>query len=62
MASPPKFAHCGGGGGVRGQGLLDFVSVADVDDEEHVGNSLVQILKLKFGRDFKHFLWSRYRS
>ena len=33
--------------------LLDVVSVADdVDTEERVDNSLVEILKLKFGRDF----------
>ena len=29
--------------------LVDFVSVADVDDEDHVGNSLLQIWKLRFG-------------
>ena len=32
--------------------LLDVVSVADVDADECVDNSLVEILKLKFGRDF----------
>ena len=31
--------------------LLYVVSVADVDAEECVDNSLVEILKLKFGRD-----------
>ena len=33
--------------------LLDVVSVADVDAEECVDNSLVEILKLKFGEDVK---------
>ena len=44
--------------------LLDVVSVADVDAEEHVGVSLViilvTILKLKFGQDFKAEIWSRF--
>ena len=31
--------------------LLDVVSVADVDAEERVDDSLVEILKLKLGRD-----------
>ena len=29
--------------------LFDIVTVADVDDEDHVGNSLLQIWKLRFG-------------
>ena len=29
--------------------LVEVVSVADVDDEDHVGNSLLQISKLRFG-------------
>ena len=29
--------------------LVDVVTVADVDDEDCVGNSLLQIWKLKFG-------------
>ena len=29
--------------------LVDVVTVADVDDEDHVGNSLLQMLKLRFG-------------
>ena len=29
--------------------LVDFVTVADIDDEDRVGNSLLQILKLRFG-------------
>ena len=32
--------------------LLDVVSVADVDAEEHVDYKLDEILKLRFGRDF----------
>ena len=32
--------------------LLDFVSVADVDAEERVDDSLDEILRLRFGRDF----------
>ena len=51
-----------GEGRVRGQRLIDFASVADVDDEERVGSSLVEILKLKFGRDFEPCFWSRYWS
>ena len=37
---------------------LDNITVADVDDEERVGNSLVEILRLKFGRDFEVNFWS----
>ena len=40
--------------------LLDVVIVADVDAEERVDNSLVKILKLKFGQDFEAEVWSRY--
>ena len=29
--------------------LVEVVSVADVDAEDHVGNSLLQIWKLRFG-------------
>ena len=29
--------------------LVEVVTVADVDDEDRVGNSLLQIWKLKFG-------------
>ena len=29
--------------------LVDVVSVADVDDEDRVGNILLQIWKLRFG-------------
>ena len=30
--------------------LVEVVTVADVDSEDHVGNSLLQILKLRFGQ------------
>ena len=33
--------------------LVAVVSVADVDDEDRVGNSLLQILKLRFGQKAK---------
>ena len=33
--------------------LIDVVSVADVDAEERVDDSLVEILKLSFGRYFE---------
>ena len=33
--------------------LLDVVNAADVDAEECFDNSLVEILKLRFGRDFE---------
>ena len=42
--------------------ILDVVSVADVDAEECVDNSLVEILKLRFGRDFLSCFWSQYWS
>ena len=29
--------------------LVEVVTVANVDDEDHVGNSLLQIWKLRFG-------------
>ena len=40
--------------------LLDVVSVADVDAEEHVDNSLLEILKLMFGRDIVAKYWSPF--
>ena len=46
--------------------LIEVVSVADVDDEKRVGNSLVQIRKMRFGNkysfcsDFEHNVWSRF--
>ena len=36
------------------------VSVADLDAEEGVGDSLVEILKLMFGQDFKTGVLSRF--
>ena len=33
--------------------LVEVVTVADVDDEDHVGNSLLQIWKLRFGHKAK---------
>ena len=33
--------------------LVDIVTVADVDDEDHVGNSLLQLWKLRFGHKAK---------
>ena len=42
--------------------ILDVVSVADVDAEERVDNSLVEILKLRFGRAFLSCFWSQYWS
>ena len=44
--------------------LLDVVRVADVDAEEHVDNSLLEILKLKFGRDIvaEPEVWPRNES
>ena len=33
--------------------LFDVVTVADVDDEDRVGNSLLQISKLRFGQKAK---------
>ena len=32
---------------------LEVVTVADVDDEDHVGNSLLQIWELTFGQKAK---------
>ena len=33
--------------------LVDVVTIADVDDEDRVGNSLLQISKLRFGQKAK---------
>ena len=33
--------------------LVEVVTVADVDDEDRVGNSLLQIWKLRFGHNAK---------
>ena len=42
--------------------LADLFTVADVDDEDHVGNSLWQIweLSLIFCSDFEHKVWSSF--
>ena len=46
--------------------LVEVVTVADVDDENRVGNSLLQIWTLTFGpktklfSDFEHKGWSRF--
>ena len=46
--------------------LVEVVTVADVDDEDHVGNSLLQIWKLRFGHKAKllfrleYKVWSRF--
>ena len=50
------------------QNLLKLFTVVDVDDEDRVGNSLLQIWKLRFGHkakllfcsDFEHKVWSRF--
>ena len=56
--------------------LFDIVTVADVDDEDHVGNSLLQNWKLrfshkaklcldfelKFKRDFEAVVWSVFAA
>ena len=33
--------------------LVELVTVADVDDEDRIGNSLLQIWKLRFGYKVK---------
>ena len=40
--------------------FLDVVSVADIDAEERVDDSLVEILKLRFNRDFEADFWSTF--
>ena len=41
--------------------LVEVVTVADVDSEDHVGNSLLQIWELTFDpSDFEHKGWSRF--
>ena len=40
--------------------LVDIVTVANVDDEDRVGNSLLQIWKLRFSRDAD--VWLRFWS
>ena len=40
--------------------LVDVVTVADFDDGEPVGNSLVVILTLNIGQYIKAAIWSRF--
>ena len=46
--------------------FVDVVTVADVDTEDRVGNSLLQIWELRFGHKakfcsyFEHIVWSRF--
>ena len=40
--------------------LVDVVTVADVEYEERVGNSLVEILTLKIVQDIEDEVWSRF--
>ena len=40
--------------------LVEVVTVADVNDENRVGNSLLQIWKLKFGQDFEVEVQARF--
>ena len=41
--------------------LLDVVSVADLDAKKRVEDNLLEILKLRFRRDFETELWSSLR-
>ena len=36
--------------------LVELVTVADVDDQDRVGNSLLQIWRLRFGQKAKFLL------
>ena len=46
--------------------LVVVVTVVDVEDIDRVGNSLLQLWKLRFGHkvklfsDFEHKVWSRF--
>ena len=46
--------------------LVEVVTVVDVDDEDRVGNSLLQIwklslvIKVNFCSNFEHKVWSRF--
>ena len=42
--------------------LVEVVTVADVDSEDHVGNSLLQIWELTFGPKTKFFQASSTRG
>ena len=37
--------------------LVEVVTLADVDNEDRVGNSLLQIWKLRFGQDSEVGCW-----
>ena len=41
---------------------VDTVTVADVDAEELVDDSLVEILNLNFGHDNKAEVWARFST
>ena len=41
---------------------VDTVTVADVDVEELVDNSLVKILNLSFGQEIEAEVWSRFEE
>ena len=46
--------------------LVEIVTLANVSDEDRVGNSLLHIWKLRFGQkaklfsDFEHKVWLRF--
>ena len=40
--------------------LVEIVTVANVDDEDHVGNSLLQIWELRFGQKAKLLFSTRF--
>ena len=40
--------------------LLDVVGVVDVNSEEGVDDSLIEMFKLKFGQDFEAEFWLRF--
>ena len=42
--------------------LLDIVSVAAVDAEERVDDSLVEIFRLEFGSDFSPEFWLKFEA
>ena len=42
--------------------LADIITVANVDNEERVVNSLVEILMLKIVQDMEAEVWSRFQS
>ena len=42
--------------------LIDVVSVADVDAEERVHDNLVEIMKLRFGKDFETKLMFKFAT